>query len=212
MTEADYAGLPASDVDALRRFAIRRTFPPGTTLFRQGRWPDALLIIEQGEVELVYESRSERFVVELLYAGSSVDFVAILLDVPYPYSAITLSEATLLRLRLDTMRALEELLPEIAFRWLRLLAHSLDRAHERLLQMAGRSALEQVSRTLLHEAAERDEPMLELTQAELGAALGLSRQTVSRAVHDLAGEGAIKPERRRIRLTDLEKLRDHVPR
>jgi DNA-binding transcriptional MocR family regulator len=64
----------------------------------------------------------------------------------------------------------------------------------------------------LHESAERDEPTLEITQEELAATLALSRQTVSRAFHDLASEGAIKPERRRVRLLDLEKLREHLPR
>ena len=62
------------------------------------------------------------------------------------------------------------------------------------------------------EVAFLDEPTLEITQEELAATLALSRQTVSRAFHDLASEGAIKPERRRVRLLDLEKLREHLPR
>jgi CRP/FNR family cyclic AMP-dependent transcriptional regulator len=212
MTQKDFDGLPEDDIEALRRFGTSRTALAGATLFRQGEQPRELLIIERGEVELVYETRSDRLVVQLLYAGSSVDQLAILLGVPYQYSAVTLSEATLLSLRLDTIRALEELFPQIAFRWVRLLAHSLDRAHQRLLQMAGKSAIEQVSRILLHESAERNDPTLELTQEELAATLALSRQTVSRAFHDLAREGAIKPGRRRVRLLDLEKLRAHVPR
>jgi CRP-like cAMP-binding protein len=212
MTKHDFEQLPADDVEALRRFATRRTFGPGVTLFRQGDRPRELLIIERGEVELVYATRADRLIVQLLYAGSCVDQLAIVLDVPYRYSAITLSEATLLRLRLDTVRALEELFPPIAFRWLRLLVHTLDRSHERLLELAGKSAIEQVSHALLLESAARNEPALELTQEELAAALSLSRQTVSRAFRDLASEGAIKPERRRIRLLDREKLRGHVPR
>ena len=212
MTADEFEGLPQDDVEALRRFATRRTYAPGTTLFHQGDLPREVYIIEEGELELVYETRSERLVVQILYAGSSVDHLAILLGIPYPYSAVTLSEATLLRLRLDTVRALEERFPEIAFRWLRLLAHALDRAHQRLLELAGKSALEQVSHLLLHESAERDEPVVELTQEEVAATLALSRQTVSRALHDLAEEEVIKQERRRIRLLDREKLRGHVPR
>jgi CRP-like cAMP-binding protein len=212
MTQADFDALPGNDVEALRRFATRRSHPSGTTLFQQGERPRQLLIIERGEVELVYATRSERLVMQLVYAGSTVDLLAIQLDSPYAYSAITLSEATLLHLRLDTVRALEALFPEIGLRWLRLLAHTLDRSNQRLVEMAGRSALEQVSHVLLHEAIERKEPMLELTQEELAATLALSRQTVSRAFRDLTGEGAIKPERRRIRVLDVEKLRSHVPR
>ena len=212
MTREDFEGLPGNDVESLRRFVVRRSYPAGKTLLRQGAWPREPLIIERGELELVYETHSERLVMQILYPGSSVDHLAILLGIPYPYSAVTLSEATLLRLRLDTIRALEEVFPEIAFRWLGLLAHALDRAHQRLLELAGRSAVERVSRLLLHESAERDESTLEITQGELAATLALSRQTVSRAFHDLASEGAIKPERRRVRLLDLEKLREHLPR
>lgn len=212
MTQEDFERLPGDDLEALRGFATRRTYPVGRTLFRQGERPNELLILERGELELVHETRSERLVVQILYPGSSVDHLAILLDTPYTYSAVTLTEATLLRLRLDTVRAMEELFPEIAFRWLRLLAHTLDRARQRLHEMAGKSALEQVSHLLLHESAERKKPTLELTQEELAATLALSRQTVSRAFHELAREGAIKPERRRVRLLDLKKLEAHVPR
>ena len=212
MTRKDFEGLPADDLEALRRFATRRNYPRGTTIFRQGERPHELLIIEEGELELIYQTRSERLVMQILYAGSSVDHLAILLGIPYPYSAVTLSEATVLRLRLDTIRALEELFPEIAFRWLRLLAHALDRSHQRVLEMAGKTALEQVSRLLLHDLAERKQATLELTQEEFAATLALSRQTISRAFQHLASEGAIKTGRRSIRLLDLEKLQAHVPR
>jgi len=211
MARADFERLPEDDLGALRPFATRRTYSAGTTLFHQGDRPRALLVLEQGEVELVYRTSSERLVVQILYAGSSVDHLAILRDTPYPYSAVTLSEVTVLRVRLDTLRTLEQLFPEIAFRWVRLLAHALDRAHQRLLEMAGRSALEQVSHLLLHEAAERDEPVVELTQEELAATLALSRQTVSGALQVLAQEHVIKQERRRIRVLDLEKLRARLP-
>jgi CRP-like cAMP-binding protein len=210
MTKEDYDGLPADDVAALRRFATRRTCRAGKTLFREGDLPHELLILERGELELVHATRSERLVVQIVHPGSSVDHLAILLQVPYPYSAVALTDATILHLRLDTIRVLEELFPEIAFRWLRLLAHALDRAHQRVFELAGRSALQQVSQLLLDESRARREPTLELTQQELAAALALSRQTVSRTFRSLSLEGAIKPERRRVRVLDSQKLRAHL--
>jgi CRP-like cAMP-binding protein len=78
--------------------------------------------------------------------------------------------------------------------------------------MAGSSALEQVSHLLLHESDELGESVVDLTQEELAATLALSRQTVSRALHDLREEEAIQQERGRIRLLDREKLRRHLPR
>ena len=64
----------------------------------------------------------------------------------------------------------------------------------------------------MHEAAEREEPVVELTQEELAAALALSRQTVSRALRVLADEHVISQERGRIRVLDPGKLRERLPR
>jgi CRP-like cAMP-binding protein len=212
MTREDFDGLPGSDVDALRRFATRSTYGPGTTLFRKGDLPEEIMIVESGEIELVVDAGHERLVVQILHAGTLVDHLALILDVPYRYSAVTLTRATVLRLRLDTIAALEELFPEIGFRWLSLLAHTLDRAYERVRELTGKSAHEQVTYLLLHESAERNEPTVDLTQDEVAATLALSRQTVSRVLHDLAHERAIKLERRRIRILDEEKLQAHLPR
>ena len=211
MTREDFEALPGSDVEALRRFAMRRTYRPGTTLFRQGDLPEEIMILERGEIELVRETRGDRLVVQIVHAGSSIDHLALILDAPHRYSAVTLTDVTVLRLRLDTIATLEELFPEIAFRWLRLVAHALDRAYERLAQFGGKSAAEQVALLLLAEAAERDEPVLEMTQEEVAATLALSRQTISRVLHDLAGEHIVKRERRRIVILDLERLRTRVP-
>lgn len=212
MTRADFAALPENDVDALRRFGTSGTYRPGTTLFRQGERPRNFFVVERGELELIYETRLERVVLQIVHGGSSIDHLAIIRGTPYSYSAVTLTAATVLSIRLDTIAALEELYPEIAFRWLRLIAHTLDRAHLRLREMSGRSAREQVTHLLLDESAERDQPTIDLTQHELAATLALSRQTVSRVLHDLAREHAIKPERRRIRILDVEKLRGYVSR
>ncbi len=210
MTREDFEALPRSDIEALRRFAVRRTYRRGKTLFRQGDRPDEIMILERGEIELVHQNRGERLVVQILHPGSSIDHLALILGVDHRYSAVALTDATVLRLRLDTVATLEELFPEIAFRWLRLVAHALDRSYERLLQLAGKSAAEQVALLLLDEVAEREEPALELTQDELAATLALSRQTISRVLHDLAREQVLKPERRRIVILDLEKLRAQV--
>lgn len=211
MTREDFEGLPGNDLEALRRFVMRSTYRQGTTLFRQGDPTEEVMILERGEIELVRETGGERLVVQIVHPGSSLDQLALILGSPYRHSAVTLSETTVLRLRLDTIAALEELFPEIAFRWLRLVAHALDRAYERLQQFAGKSAAEQVALLLLDETAARDAPMLELTQDELGATLGLSRQTVSRVLHDLVRERIVRSERGRIVILDLDKLRAHVP-
>jgi CRP-like cAMP-binding protein len=211
MTRADFDALPDNDIQALRPFGTRRTYPRGVTLFRQGDQPKEFFIIETGDFELVRDTRFERLVVQIVHAGSSIDAPAVTLDAPYSYSAVGLSDATVLCFRLDTIRTLEELFPEISLRWLRLLARTLDRAHQRL-ESAGRPAVEQVAQFLVHESDERAMATIDLTQNEVAEILGLSRQTVARVLHDLAREHVVERERRCIRILDPMKLRSRLPR
>lgn len=207
----DFASLPDDDVDALRRFAVCEEHPPGAVLFRQGERPIAVFIVEHGEVELIYETEFERLVVQVVCEGSSIGDLPVMLDTPYAYTAVTRRPTATLRFSLDTIRTLIEIHPHICFRWLRLLARRLDRAHRRLVELAGKSAFEQVVHFLLHETDDRGSPTLEITQSELAAAMGLSRQTVSRVLGQLSGLGLVRTQRGRIDVIDHERLLNHVP-
>jgi CRP-like cAMP-binding protein len=207
----DFETLPQDDVEALRRFAVVETHPPGTTLFRQGDMPEAIFVIEAGAVELVYETRFERLIVMIVRGGSSIGDLPVMLETPYPYSAVTRASTTTLRFSLETMQTLIELYPHICFRWLRLLSRRMARAQRRLVELAGRSAFEQVVHFLLHEVEERNSPIVELTQKELAEALALSRQTVSRVLGPLERQGLITRGHGQIEIRDLDRLRHHLP-
>lgn len=212
MRREDFEALPADDVEALRRFAVRESHPAGTTLFRQCDRAASMFIVEQGEVELVYQTQFERLIVQILRDGASIGDMPVMLDTPYPYTAVTRKPTTTLRISVETFRTLTELHPEICFRWLRLISRRLERAHRRLVELAGKSAFEQLVHFLLHEAKERDSLTIELTQSDLAGTLALSRQTVSRVLGEIEGQGLIERGRSQVRIVDPERLRNHLPR
>lgn len=212
MSREDFEALPEDDVEALRRFAVRDSYPAGATLFRQCDTPEAIFIIEQGEVELVYETKFERLIVQILRAGSSIGDLPVLLETPYAYTPVTRTPTTTLRFSLETIRTLVDIYPEICFRWLRLVSRRLDRAHRRLVELAGKSAFEQLVHFLLHEAEERDSLTIELTQNDLASTLALSRQTVSRVLGELERQGLIERGRAQVQIRDRQRLRNHLPR
>jgi len=207
----DFETLPGDDVDALRPFAVPETHPPGTALLRQGCAPEAFFVIEEGEVELVYETRLERLIVMIVGAGASIGDLPVMLETPYPYSAVTRRWTTTLRFGLEAMQTLIELHPHICYRWLRVLSRRMARTQRRLVELTGRSAFEQLILFLLHEAEERESPVVELTQKELAEALTLSRQTVSRVLGLLEREGVIERGHRQVEIRELERLRRYLP-
>jgi CRP/FNR family transcriptional regulator len=208
----DFNNLPKDDAEALRRFAVREDHARGVELFRQGEAPRAIFIVEQGEVELLYVTTTERLIVQVIGAGSSVGELPVMLETPYAYTAVTRVPTTTLRFGLETVQTLIEIHPHICFRWLRLVSRRLERAQRRLVELAGKSAFEQVAHFLLHELQERRTSAVEMTQADMARALGLSRQSVSRALGELSDLGIIARHRGRIEILDRQKLINHVPR
>jgi len=208
----DFNNLPEDDVEALRRFAVREDHPQGIELFRQGEAPQAIFIVEQGEIELVYVTRTERLIVQVIGRGSSVGELPVMLGTPYAYTAVTRVPTTTLRFPLETLQTLIDVHPHICFRWLRLVSRRLERANRRLVELAGKSAFEQVAHFLVHELDERKSLTIEMTQADLARSLGLARQSVSRALGELAELGVLARHRGRIEILDKDKLIHHLPR
>ena len=212
VSREELEALPDDDLGALRRFGVQKTWVAGETIFRQGHHPDVLFIIEQGEVSLVDETKSERLVVEIVRTGSIIGESPVLHERPYEYTAVARTETTTLGFNLDTIRALLEIDPQICFRWLRLLSDRLDGSQRRLVAVAGRSAIERLGSFLLQEAGDGAPATVELTQQELASTLGIGRQTVSRVLGNLERLGLVERGRGRVRILDPDRLRALLPR
>jgi len=196
----------------LRPFGLPTRFPPGATLFRQGERPQRVYVIEHGEVALWDESRPQRRLVQVVHAGASVGDLPVLLDQPSLYTAVARVETQTLAFSRATVDDLLELDPKICFLWFRLLARRLDPGYQRNIALAGRSALERLGRFLLQELQASGDPWVELTQAELASALGLSRQRVSRVLGALERLGVVEQERGGVRVLAPDRLRELLPR
>ena len=203
----DLDGDDPNDVGALRPFAVSVAKPAKTVVFREGEPPVALYLIADGEVELFYERRGERRIIQICRPGSIIGDLPVMLGLPaYAYGAATRSDARLLRFSMETIRALVEVNPAICLRFLRLVSRRLERAEQRLLELSGRSALERTVGFLLRETDEGESARVSITQGDAAAALGLSRQTVSRVLRELEHLGLIARGRGYVQIVDYDRL------
>jgi CRP-like cAMP-binding protein len=213
------AGVPdqigatvGDDLETLRPFGLRRSWPAGATLLRQGQHPPLLYVIERGEVALWDESGAGRRLVQIVHAGASIGDLPALLDEPCLYTAVTRVETDTLAFSREMVHDLLELDPQICFLWLRLLARRLEPGYPRNVALAGRSAVERLGLFILNELEETGGSSIELTQTELASATGLSRQRVSGVLGALERLGVLERHRGGLRVLDTERLREMFPR
>ncbi len=103
--ESDFETLSTEDIQVLRRLAVSEAHAARTVLFRQAALPDAMFIIEEGEVELLYETGHEPLIIQTVHEGSSVGDLPVMLGTPYPYTAATRTATIALRIDLEAMRS-----------------------------------------------------------------------------------------------------------
>lgn len=207
-------GLDPAELARVAPLARLARQPAEAVVFFQGDPPDALYIVRQGEVRIVHHAEDGReLILNRLAAGAVFGEIALLDGAPRTATAIVTTDAELLRLPRPAFVELLARRPELAQGLIRLLCQRLRASGARLEEGALLSAEGRVARYLLRVAALHGTEVpggirldLHLPQHTLGAAVGLSRQTVNAALATLREAGAVDVARARVTITDRHAL------
>jgi CRP/FNR family cyclic AMP-dependent transcriptional regulator len=195
-----------------------RRFRPRQRLFREGEPGDHVLAILSGRVKVSIQTRSGR---EILLAmkvpGDLVGELSVIDGRPRSATAIALDPVEALVVPAPAFTEFVEGHPRIAVRLLHMLAEQIRDADRRSLDRDTGDITCRVARRLV-DLAERlgehrgsgVEITLTLSQDDLAAWVGATREATSRALARLRGEGCVTTGRQRIVLTDLAALRQRA--
>jgi len=195
-----FADLDPAALAALERLAEPRDFPAGAVVVSQEERGDALFVLVTGKVKVVLYGDSGREIILSIFKSPGDFFGEMSLLDNEPRSATLIADgpSRLLVLSRRDFQAHIEGHPRTALRILQELSRRLRRADAvignlALLDVYGRLAgkLKELAQA---EGEETDEGFLvraRPTQAEIAAMIGTSRETVSRALSELARRGHI---------------------
>jgi CRP/FNR family transcriptional regulator len=187
-----------SDEDLNRLVAIATTVDlrPGQTLFTEGDPAKVLFTIARGDL-MVYKMTSDgrRQVTGFLFRG---DFLGLTLDGRYAYSAEAITQCSLYRYPILKVQELVRRYPDMERRLCRITRQELVEAQEQMLLLGRKSARERVASFLLklvRQSADRGhrdaEIFLPMTRAMIGDYVGLTTETVSRALTEFRRDGLL---------------------
>lgn len=206
-------GLPRDLIDRLLERGARTSYPPGTTFYRQGEAPRALLVVT-GLVRVFMSSPDGRQVTVRYARRSDVLGIAVLVGGPADVGAQTLASTTLFAID-------ARVLTEAAHRDGRVgwaIAEELDRRLYENLQQTAVNAFgtvrQRVALHVLDLASQQQEPNAPLvaavTQQELAEAVGSVREVVARVLRDLRAAGLVETSPQGVRVLDPTGLHDQT--
>ena len=211
-----FRGLPQAD---LARIAAGTTLvhaERGQILFQRGDPCTGFHSIAYGQVKLAVSTPAgAEKVIEILGAGRSFGEAVMFTANIYPVTATALADSLLLHVRSQVLFSEIEHDPQLARRLLAALSVRLHMMVRDVEAMTLHSASQRVIGYLARLGEEGGEPgavTLPAQKSLVASNLNLTPEYFSRILHDLAAEGLVRIEGRRIEILDAEGLRAYGAR
>lgn len=205
-------GLAEATLDRVAALAVRRAFPKGTTVFRQGDAGDALYAVISGQVRVSAQDATGREVfLNILEPGDVFGEIAVLDGGPRTATAMAAVESSLLLIRRADLLGLMSRDPELAVHLLQVFCRRLRWTSELIeeaafLDLPARLASRLLRLSAEHGTAESQGTALRLSQGELANFLGASRQVVNQHLQEWREQGWIALSRGSIVVRDARAL------
>ncbi len=210
-----FAHLGPDDLATLARSVRTRRYARGEVIFHQGDPGDALHVLLAGRVKISSPSdNGVEAILTTLRPGEWFGALALLDGAPRSASATAVGAAETLILPRDRFYQLVDDVPAIRHQVFVALAHELRRLTNHVeelhfLDIAGRLAARLARLAEEHgTAGERGEIRLDgpITQGELAAMVGSTRQSVNKLLGYLIADGLIRVDRDAIVILDMPGL------
>lgn len=183
-----FGALYEDELKALARLGTAVRHPSGRILFEKGDPGDSLMIVLDGRVKISSLSAEGReIVLNFIDPGQVLGEIALLDGKPRTAGATTLEPTELFVLKRQAVLGFLEAQPLVAIRLIGVLCQKLRRTTQMLEDKLLLNMAPRVARGLLRLAAEHGRRTAEgvlidmkLSQSDLGAYVGLSRENVNR--------------------------------
>lgn len=203
------AARHATTTSLLARGAMR-VFARGSLLFEQNGEPTHLHVVAAGSVGLrAHDETGAGTIIDIFGPGQAFVVPSVMLGLPYPGSGVALTEAAMVLIPAPAFREAVATDPGLNRATVELLSRHWRLMVDQLVDLKLRPAEKRVARFLARrvpEEAEGGPAELPEPRTAIAARLGMTPETLSRALAALEARGLIRLSARRAHVLDRARL------
>ncbi|MGH2664683.1 response regulator [Flavobacterium sp.] len=185
-----------------------RVFKKNQIIYYEGDRANGIWVILDGKIKVTKMAEDGRelmsgiFETDHFLAVNTLFSEGLFID-----TATTVEESHLVQLPKEQFEEFINLYPDVAGKFIRILASQIRIQEERLIQLAYQSVRKRIAESLfrLHSQSNKQENVI-ISRIDLAALSGTAPETVSRTLSDLKDEGIIEKKGSNIIILDLKKL------
>ncbi len=200
--------LDPADRRFLAERSRRRRLDKGQILFTEGERSDSIVVLVSGRMKVVtYSSDGDEFIMNTVLPGETIGEIGLLSDGPRSATIQATEASEVLTLPGSVLLDLISDRPALAIALLGRLSSIVRRITGLAADLVFLDLRQRVAKYLLgQDAAEGPGGRPRLTQSELAASVGASRQRVNVCLREFQTQGWITLERRGVRVVDGDAL------
>jgi CRP-like cAMP-binding protein len=204
------ASWGAAELQDLLERASLCPMKKGDVLLHQGDPGDYLVILLDGTIRVsMVASNGREIILDYLEAGSVLGEIAMLDGGERTASVTALGEGQYLKIGARAFREVLEKHPSVAWRLLKEMARRLRNANNTIESDRAYASGPRLARSLQRLIQGGAEGVaLKLSQSELGAFAGISRENINRQLGAWADAGIVALEHGRVRVLDMDVLEE----
>lgn len=194
-------------LETISEYVKENTYDRSGIIFSEGDKGDTLHIIVKGSVKITkYTKEGRTKTLAVLKEKDGFGEMALLTEEARSATVESLEKTITLSITKEKFEFLIKKEPSISLQIIKTLCHRLARADRDIKNLALGDAKTRVACVLVDFKGETEE--IKLTHQEIADMAGLTRETTTRTLKQMADDGAIETRNRKINIKDLLKLKD----
>lgn len=215
-----FAELTADRLQDFQRICRIDRFLKGSPVYSPVDVSDAVFVVATGRIRICHLTHDgKRSTLAFVDPGEVFGELAVLDDTPREEYAEAAKESSVIRIPVNRLNDLLKENPDVALRFLHLIAQRRKRLERRLRNLLFCSSRDRLIHLLLELAEKYGAPAdngvrltTDLSHQDLASMIGSTRETVTLVLGDLQSEGLIKLGRRKITLLQPDQITGLVRR
>jgi CRP-like cAMP-binding protein len=194
-----FAGLNHKEKMEIAQISTSRSYEKGEMIYQAGDAGGILFVLYTGKVKLFrLHADGREQVLRVIGQGEFIGELSLFSSLPSTDNAQALENSTMCVLQGTRLKELMTKYPSIALKVMDELSRRLEKAESRIEAISLHSVTQRVTTALLELSEGKKEILLPMTKRDLASQLGMSQETLSRKLAELADEGLIGLKGQRI--------------
>lgn len=206
-----FFGCSPDELDYIKRFLSERTVRKGQIFLLEGDWSDYVFFIISGLVKVYKTStESKEQILHIAGPGESLNDVSAFAGTPNAVSLLAMTSAVLYQVKKGDLQFIIRSYPQVALNVTKVLAHKVLRDSSLIESLSFNQVIGRLAKLLLKRSDEETDARLRLTQQDMAALVGTSREVIARSLKIMGEKGIIRQEHGSIVIIDKESLKEMV--